>query len=173
MSELERAFGLPQPQRELGALFLARAGVEEPQQQRARRFGRRRRPAANLEHPAGAVRPHLARDPAGGRAGRFHFADERLKILGDNPAVVTGQFGKTPRLSAKAELAYQLRIGLDPSVCAQNERPRRRKFEQPRIRLRGGEHLLRQREAPGGDKRDRHSNAQPEQSQRDDRQNRA
>ena len=61
---IERPFGLAQAEREPGPLLFARAGVEKPQQQRARRLGRRRRPAADVEHARRTLRAQLAAKPA-------------------------------------------------------------------------------------------------------------
>ena len=94
---VERALGLAQAQREVGALGLGAAGVGQPQQHGAGRLGRRGRAAAHLEHarPSRRCAPGGQSVAAAQRRTRASRLGQRFEILGDNAAIVAGQLGKS------------------------------------------------------------------------------
>ena len=110
---IERPFGLAQAEREPGPLLFARAGVEEPQQQRARRLGRRRRPAADVEYARRTVRAQLAAKP-----GRPTSGPSRRRRAGDRDRRAQCRCHcrrdrSAPWAAFKTEVAQQLGIGFD------------------------------------------------------------
>lgn len=78
---IERALGLVKAQRKLGSRFLADAGVEQPQQQRSRRFGRRRGSTADIEHSTRSGAAHGPLDLAPNRRCGSYIRDQCLEVL--------------------------------------------------------------------------------------------
>ena len=116
----------------VGALLLAGAGVEQPQQDGARRLGRRGLAAAHLEHPARTGDAHLALERLARHRRRLDGGDQRRQIVLVETAVLAGEVGQGGRRAGDAKLAKQPRIGLQPAVGVDDHRPRRRDVEQPR-----------------------------------------
>ena len=168
VSESSAALGLAQPQRQPRALFLAGAGVDEPQQQRSRLLVPRRLPAANVEHPARSVRPDGARQAPRLCPRRLDGEAQRFEAFWSDPAIRLRKFRQASRGPFEPDLAEQLRVGFDPLVRANQQRPRRRKLQQPRVGARGVEHLLGEAEATCSGERDPRRDAEPQQRQRHD-----
>jgi hypothetical protein len=122
---IQRPLGLAKLEREPGAVLLAGAGVVEPQQHRAGRFGRRRGPAADLEHPPRADRAHGERDAPGGHPRTVDRRGQGGEVLARDAAVGGGQVGQPRRDGLETEIAQQLGVDLDAQVRPHDQGPRR------------------------------------------------
>ena len=111
------------------------------------------------------MRTDGARNPAGARLRRVDVRGERLQIFGNETPFISGQIGEPCRRLVEPKAAKQLGVSLDMAVAADQQGPCGHHLEQPGIRLRGIEHLLRQTEPPRGHDRDDHGNPKPQQGQ--------
>ncbi len=113
---IKRAFSLAKLARERGALRFGIADVEEPQQHRAVRFGRRRGGTPHLDD---ALRGGEADHPAqrlGPERGDFKIGQQESEIVGDDPPRLAAEPVEPGGWMGDAEIAKQLVVDVKRAV---------------------------------------------------------
>ncbi len=113
---IERPFGLAEAECDACPVLLARARIEEPQEERPRGLGGRSGTATHREHARRAARMNLAGHARRRIARGFDVLLEGVEILGGDPAVVADEVRERLRRGMEPEVADQLRIDFDRAV---------------------------------------------------------
>src|SRR5215203_4340290 len=121
---IERAFGLAQAQCQPGSVLLASAGVEEPEEDGARRLWIRRMAAPHFEYAWRAVCAHLASYAARGCPCSVDLRLERLQVFGRDAAVIADELCKALRPRLQSKISDQPLVGFDTAIGAHDQWPR-------------------------------------------------